>query len=68
MENAYDKIRQPIPWDFRNEGCVRTLTSFNPQLKKNFLSTGTAYNALSDCYYQVGYCSEIWKSLHSIKT
>lgn len=63
LQNAYDKIKVNIPWDFRKERCVRTLVSFNPDVKKSFPSTGTAHNALSDCYFQVGYCSEIWKSL-----
>ena len=64
LQNAYDKAGIPIPWDFRNERCVRTLVSFNPEIKKNFKPIGTAHNALSDCYFQVGYCSEIWSSLN----
>lgn len=63
LQNAYNKAGIPIPWDFRKERCVRTLVSFNPSIKDNCKMKGTAHNALSDCYYQVGYCSEIWKSL-----
>lgn len=64
LQNAYNKAGIPIPWDFRKERCVRTLVSFNPDIKKNFQSIGTAHNAISDCYFQVGYCSAIWSSLH----
>lgn len=63
LQNAYDKANAPIPWDFRKERCVRTLVSFNPSIKETFPSAGIAHNALHDCYFQVGYCSAIWKSL-----
>lgn len=65
LQNAYNKAGIPIPWDFRKERCVRTLVSFNPDIKDSFPRTGTVHNALSDCYSQVGYCSAIWKSLHN---
>jgi hypothetical protein len=64
LQNAYNKAGIPIPWDFRKERCVRTLVSFNPRVKENYVRQGTEHNALSDCYHQVGYCSEIWKSLN----
>lgn len=63
LQNAYNKLGIPIPWDFRKERCVRTLISFNPEIKDKYPVTHTLHNALSDCYYQVGYCSEIWNSL-----
>lgn len=65
LQNAYNKLGISIPWDFRKERCVRTLVSFNPEIKNNFQSVGTAHNALSDCYFQVGYCSAIWSSLNN---
>jgi hypothetical protein len=63
LQNAYQKMSLPIPWDFRKERCVRTLVSFNPDIKKNFKMEGTSHNALSDCIFQVGYCSAIWNSI-----
>lgn len=63
LQNAYNKAGIPIPWDFRKERCVRTLVSLKPEIKKEFQQEGTAHNALSDCYYQVGYCSATWMSL-----
>lgn len=65
LQNAYNKAKIPIPWDFRKERCVRTLVSFNPDIKNNFSNSGTVHNALSDCYFQVSYCSAIWSSLHN---
>ena len=64
LQNAYNKAGIPIPWDFRKERCVRTLVSFNPEIKESYPSLGTPHNAILDCYYQVGYCSAIWSSLH----
>lgn len=64
LQNAYNKVSIPIPWDFRKERCVRTLVSFNPEIKNNYQFEGTPHNALSDCYHQVGYCSKIWSSLY----
>lgn len=63
LQDAYNAAGIPIPWDFRKERCVRTLVSFNPEIKKNYPPSGTAHNALSDCYTQVGYCSKIWSYL-----
>ena len=65
LQNAYNKAGIPIPWDFRKERCVRTLVSLNPEIKKNFPLSGTAHNAISDCYSQVGYCSATRSSLQS---
>jgi hypothetical protein len=67
LQNAYQKIGMDTPWDFRKERCVRTLVSFNPEIKKNFPMSGTSHNALSDCIFQVGYCSAIWNSMKAGK-
>jgi DNA polymerase III epsilon subunit-like protein len=63
LQNAYNKVALPIPWNYWNERCVRTLVSLKPEIKKSYIFKGTAHNALHDCYHQVGYCSEIWKQL-----
>ena len=64
LQNAYDKLGMKIPWAYWNERCVRTLVSFNPDIRNNYPAAKTSHNALSDCYYQVGYCCEIWKTLN----
>lgn len=63
IQNAYDKAKLPISWDFRKERCLRTLVSFNPGLRYNHKYEGTAHHAIADCYNQIGYCCEIWASL-----
>lgn len=62
---VYTKIGYDIPWDFRNERDVRTLSAKCPQVEKNWKFVGTKHDALSDCYNQIGYCSEIWKILEN---
>jgi hypothetical protein len=64
LQNAYNKAGFSIPWDFRKERCVRTLVSFAPEIKDNYKPIGTAHNAVDDCKFQIGYCSEIWRSLN----
>lgn len=66
LENAYQTVGLPIPWDFRKERCLRTLVSFNPQIKKETIFEGTPHVAIDDCYHQISYCVKIWKSLKSI--
>ena len=64
MQDAYNKANIDIPWDFRKERCVRTLVSFNPEIKNNLEFTGTAHNALADCYHQIKCCNLTWISLN----
>lgn len=64
LQNAYNKAGISIPWDFRKERCVRTLVSFKPEIKDNTEFNGTKHNSLSDCYFQVEYCSKIYKHLN----
>ena len=64
LQNAYNKIGQEIPWDFRKERCLRTLVSFNPNIKRKTNNIGTSHNAIDDCLFQINYCSATWKTLN----
>ena len=64
LKNAYEKLKMPVPWDFWNERCVRTLSILKPDIKRNFKNIGTPHNALDDCKFQIGYCSKIWASIN----
>ena len=69
MADAYNKVNVKIPWDFRNERCVRTLVSFNPEIKEKMSFTGVMHNALDDCIHQIKYCTAIWDSIkHKVET
>lgn len=63
LNDAYNKLKKPIPWKYYNERCVRTLVSFNRTIKNDYPVPSDTHNALVDCHYQIGYCSEIWKTL-----
>jgi exodeoxyribonuclease VIII len=62
LSAAYKAIGSKQPWFYWQERCVRTLTAFNPGIKKTIVND-LAHDALSDCIYQVRYCSEIWNSV-----
>lgn len=63
LEDAYESINKKIPWKYVNERDVRTLVSFNPEIKKNTKFEGTKHNPVDDCYFQIKYCVEIYKSI-----
>lgn len=64
MSDAYTAVKQRLPWDFRNERCLRTLVAFNPKIKETTPFEGTMHNALDDCMHQIKYCVRTWRSLH----
>ena len=66
LSDAYSKIFKNIPWDFRNERCVRTLVSFYPEIKNMTKFNGTAHDAIYDCHHQIKYCSEIYRKIKNI--
>lgn len=63
LSDAYRKCSLATPWSFRNERCVRTLVSFNPELRKKSTFVGTQHNALHDCLHQIQYCNTIANSI-----
>lgn len=67
MSDAYSKNNVKIPWDFRQERCVRTLVSFLPEIKNMTKFLGTAHNPIDDCHFQIRYCSEIWNTINARK-
>lgn len=54
-------------WSFWNERDTRTLVSFAPDIKKNWIRVGVDHNGIDDCLNQIGYCCEIWKTLNTNK-
>lgn len=67
LEDAYKASSLKIPWDFRQEMCVRTIETLRPDIKqKHDLEDANAYShdALKDCLHQIWYVSDIWKELN----
>lgn len=65
LEDAYIKVDQLVPWEFRNERDVRTLVAFAPEIKSRIVNRWGAvlHNAKEDCKLQITYCTEIYKKL-----
>lgn len=65
LANAYHKLNFKIPWNHRNERCVRTLIS----LARNDDFTeiefgGSPHNVIEDCYHQIHICKTIFNDLY----
>ena len=69
LQNAYNKLKIDIPWDFRKELDVRTLVFFNPEIKQKFIDNNKeiVHHSLNDCYFQIKYCCETYKTLNYAK-
>ncbi len=69
--DAYEAVKLPIPWSFRNERDVRTLADLKPEIKNKIISETTilAHHPIEDCKLQIMYVSETWKAINDcIKT
>ncbi len=63
LDDAYFSIAEQTPWKYWQERDVRTLVAFNPSLKKSIIND-LPHDAISDCLYQIKYCSAIWNSIN----
>lgn len=63
LNNAYDACGMKLPWKYWQERDVRTLVSFNPEIKKSIVND-LSHDAISDCLYQIKYCTEIYKTIN----
>ena len=57
---AYAECRLPLPWQFYNNRCYRTLKSLKPQVKLN--RVGTYHNALDDAKSQALHAIELMRA------
>lgn len=65
LQDSYNLLGLDIPWDFRDERCLRTLVQFAPEVKRNLKFKGTKHNAIDDCMFQIEYCSKIWNLINN---
>lgn len=66
LEAAYSACRMKTPWPYWAERDVRTLVSFAPHIKDECINT-LPHDPISDCLYQIEYCSKIYNSLTQTK-
>lgn len=74
LTDAYKALGIEIPWDFRNERCVRTMEWLRPEIKKSVSLVdsvghgsegGGLHNGVTDAIYQAKYVSAIYNSLNA---
>lgn len=53
LRHCYELIGEPVPWDYRNIMCCRTVAALACGHKRPPASPGSAHNALHDCVSQV---------------
>jgi len=63
LDDAYNSIGEKTPWMYWQERDVRTLVAFNPSLKKSIIND-LPHDTISDCLYQIKYCSAIYNSIN----
>lgn len=62
IENACHAIGVKTPWPFWTERDVRTLVSFAPDIKGAIIND-LHHDPISDCLYQIKYCSAIYSNI-----
>jgi exodeoxyribonuclease VIII len=71
LANAYDVIKQGFAFPYRNLRDIRTLVDLAKldykKLKENEGVDPKTHDALSDCIYQVKYCTEAFNKLRKSK-
>lgn len=53
LRHCYELLGEPVPWDYRNIMCCRTVASLAYGHRHPPASPGAAHNALHDCVSQV---------------
>jgi hypothetical protein len=72
LTTAYTLLNVPLPWNFRNEMCVRTMEWLRPGIKEFTPKVDTghgsdgmgSHDAIKDAYYQIAYVSGIFQNLN----
>jgi len=67
LRNAYRKLGfSGVPWNVKNERCVRTMEMLYPEIKANHVRTGMDHDPSSDCKNQIAYVCEIYKRIKGL--
>lgn len=65
LRYVFDLLNIPVPWDFRNEMCFRTLKNLFPLSEtEKPVRFGPAHDAFHDAMYQVRVANTIFNKLH----
>lgn len=64
LRHAYKVFNIPLPWEFWNDRCYRTVKAIYPKIDMEF--KGTKHNALDDATFQAMYLLELNKAYPNI--
>ena len=64
LNNAYEKCKMTVPWEFYNERCCRTIVMLNPDVKMMTKKPKGAHDPIVDCKFQIDY---VVRTIQSIK-
>lgn len=61
LRNAFDRCGIPVPWEFRNNRCYRTLSAMFPVVERRpFPGAGVKHTALYDAQIQALHAEDIF--------
>jgi len=65
MSDLSSTYNHKLPWTYRQQRDIRTLTCLAGYKKKPKVDGfDKTHNALDDCLYQIGYCCDAWRRIH----
>jgi len=64
LADVLEKCGLPLPWNYYNERCCRTIVALNPGIKYAMAKPSAAHDPIEDCKYQIRYVTKIVKSLN----
>jgi len=65
MSDLSSMYNHKLPWTYRQQRDIRTLTCLAGYKKKQQVEGfDKTHNALDDCLYQIGYCCDAWRQIH----
>ena len=63
LQAYYDRTVHVLPWNFRLEMDVRTISNLLPDVKNSTENVGDAHNPIDDCLFQIKYLVETLKQI-----
>jgi hypothetical protein len=65
LAHAYQQNELPLPWQWRHEMCLRTLTLLHPLAKQGIQEPQVHHDPMHDSLYQVRIVQNLYKQLYS---
>jgi hypothetical protein len=63
IADAFRAVNMGLPWNFRMERCVRTISALAPQVRQNEPLPAVQHDGIEDARYQISYLVKVMKHL-----